>query len=409
MTETPEGFLVCHNVPIARTGWYDYLSQEMGLPDTDRMVKVYRSPDEVFAAAAMASFEGKSVTDEHPSDEVRPDNYSSYERGQVVNVRRSTEEPDLLLADLFIKDPKLISEIQAGKREVSCGYECSYEPYEDGTYRQVAIRGNHVAVVANGRAGDRVAIKDEKPKVEERRKPMDLKSIFWKAFGVYAKDASPEELTELAKLAPGGEKPAADILEPLKPTEPKIPEKDEGTTDPAVAKLATEIESMKQILAQLVESDKQVHAQIPQPKDDLENLMEELQAGTATDPEEAVTIPPEKIGDDGVVAPPAERPENPIPGADSRSAILQAIKTVRPVIAAIPDPVERKKASDALAKTFRDQLKTPATAPNGYAVINNAVQTNTKTADAKPKEDPADLGRKIAGERNPHYMKREGK
>ena len=35
------------------------------------MVKVFRSPDEVFSEAALSSFEGKPVTDEHPPELLR--------------------------------------------------------------------------------------------------------------------------------------------------------------------------------------------------------------------------------------------------------------------------------------------------------------------------------------------------
>lgn len=55
MTRTPEGFLICRDVPIARTGRQDYLPQEIG-QDGDRMVPVYRTEDEVFSQATIASF-----------------------------------------------------------------------------------------------------------------------------------------------------------------------------------------------------------------------------------------------------------------------------------------------------------------------------------------------------------------
>ena len=42
MTETPEGFLICHDVPIARTGRQDYLNRELG-GQGDRMVPVIRN------------------------------------------------------------------------------------------------------------------------------------------------------------------------------------------------------------------------------------------------------------------------------------------------------------------------------------------------------------------------------
>ena len=77
------------------------------------------------------------------------------------------EESDLLLADLIITDPVLIDLILDGKREISCGY--TYELCEEnGAYIQRKIRGNHVAVVDAGRAGKRVAIRDERHHIHSK-------------------------------------------------------------------------------------------------------------------------------------------------------------------------------------------------------------------------------------------------
>lgn len=385
MTRTPEGFLICHNVPIARTGWYEYLGQELGLNDMyDQIVQVYRSKEEVFSPAAMASFEGKSVTDEHPHDQVRSDNYASYEKGQVTNVRPGVgEESDLLLADLIIKDPILISEIENGKREVSSGYDCRYEPLGDSKFEQSQIRGNHVAVVNSGRAGSRVAIKDNKPE-KERSKPMNKNTLLGKMFASFAKDAdtSPEELAQAAKDVLGGEPP-----EPSKETVT-----DEGGE--AIAALAAKVDALTAIVTKLVESK-----ETAEPQDELSKLEEELAKGSGS--EESVTVPAEDIVDEAPVTPPEDRPENPIPGAD-KNAVLQAIRAIKPVIAAIPDVAERQKASDALAKTFRDQLKTSG--EDQYGQIVNAVAANRKsTKDAKT--DDTRLGKDWAEKFNPHYKK----
>ena len=48
-------------------------------------------------------------------------------------------------------------------REVSCGYVCDVEQAGPGRAAQRRITGNHLAIVADGRAGSRVAIKDQKP------------------------------------------------------------------------------------------------------------------------------------------------------------------------------------------------------------------------------------------------------
>jgi hypothetical protein len=160
MTSTPEGFLVAHNVPVSRAGWYDYMPHEIGVTGATP-VRVYRPPEEVFSPGAIASFEGKPLTDDHPPKGVSPQDARLYVKGSTQNVRRGTgDDADLLLADLIVYDENLIREIRDGKREVSAGYECEYEPQDDGTYIQRAVVGNHVAVVDQGRAGDRVKIYD---------------------------------------------------------------------------------------------------------------------------------------------------------------------------------------------------------------------------------------------------------
>lgn len=164
MTKTPEGFLICHNVPIARTGTYKYLSSEIGL-DGQEVVDVYREPEEVFDQRTLASFEGKAFTDTHPTVDVDTNNWSMFSKGEVSNVRVGKgENSDKIVADLIVRDPIVIDEIESGaKREVSAGYECEYVE-RDGKYYQTNIRGNHVALVQQGRAGKMVCIKDEKPK-----------------------------------------------------------------------------------------------------------------------------------------------------------------------------------------------------------------------------------------------------
>ena len=159
----PEGYLICLNVPVARTGIQEYLPSELGLPEPDtRLIPVLRPEEEVFSPACLASFEGMPVTDDHPSDPegVTAENSRELQKGHAHNVRRGTApEDDLLLADLMITDPALIEEILAGKREISCGYTYSLAE-ENGRYVQRDIRGNHIAVVTAGRAGSRVAIRD---------------------------------------------------------------------------------------------------------------------------------------------------------------------------------------------------------------------------------------------------------
>lgn len=168
IAKTPEGFLICQDVPISRTGYQTYLSSEMfdNPENGHRAIPVYRPADEVFDIKSLASFEGKPVTNEHPDEDVTPENYSRYSCGHVQNVHVGTgKDSNKVLADLYITDPHLISLIQHGKREISCGYYAEERRDASGRICQTRIRGNHVAVVKNGRAGKNVCIRDKKPNI----------------------------------------------------------------------------------------------------------------------------------------------------------------------------------------------------------------------------------------------------
>lgn len=168
ITRLDNGCILCTAVPIARTGTYQYLREELGLEGSG-IVTVYREPEEVFDKKTIASFNGKAFTDTHPSVDVTADNWSIFGKGEITNVRRGTDQMSgYLLADILVRDPIVINEILSGsKREVSAGYNCEYVE-KDGKIYQTSIRGNHVALVQAGRAGSTVRIRDQKP---EKKKP----------------------------------------------------------------------------------------------------------------------------------------------------------------------------------------------------------------------------------------------
>ncbi|WP_211243390.1 DUF2213 domain-containing protein [Chitiniphilus eburneus] len=162
---TPEGFLICHDVAIARTGVQRYLADEVPIDaGPGGQVEIRREPDDVFRPETLASFEGKPVTVDHPEDLVNPDNWKELAAGLTQNVRRGDGlDQDLVFADLLIMDRQAIEAVRAGLREVSCGYEADYEQLSPGIGYQRNIVGNHVALVERGRAGARCAIQDKDP------------------------------------------------------------------------------------------------------------------------------------------------------------------------------------------------------------------------------------------------------
>ena len=178
ITKLSDGCIICHDVPIARTGTYKYLGSEVGM-DTDEIVDVHREPEQVFSKKTIASFEGKAFCDMHPSVDVNIDNWPIYSKGELHDVRRGTGEmSDYLMADIVVRDSIVANKILSGaEREISAGYECEYVE-KDGKIYQQNIIGNHAALVQAGRAGPMVSIKDEAPKAKpDMSKYHSLKKI----------------------------------------------------------------------------------------------------------------------------------------------------------------------------------------------------------------------------------------
>lgn len=420
MTATPEGFLICHNVPIARTGWYEYLGKEIGAEDKhDELVKVYRSPEEVFSPAAIASFEGKVLTDEHPNEAVTPINAIRYTKGVIQNVRRgSGADDDLLLADLVVYEDNLINEIQEGKREVSCGYDCVYEAMEDGTYYQRQICGNHVAVVNSGRAGDRVAIQDSKSqslgnnpnpkgdtgmantankitlpkKTQSRSRITDLLA----AVGLkhFAKDAEPEEIKEAVDALV--EERGAEDNEP--PEQTSAPAAD--SQDPTVAALSEKVDQLAELVTALVQNNA---SKDEKPEDAIDNAIAELEKASgseaADDEEESHTIPVENMDDDGPISDPEDRPKSALTADNALK--IEALKAIKPIIAAIPDAAERKRATDAAIASINKKRQ----GKSSYAAIQQRKPTVDKKAEDR-QQKIAGLGQDLAKQFNPHYKNR---
>jgi len=164
---TPNGNLICYDVPIARTGVLLYKAGEVPLkPGRDGIIRVTRTAEELFRPETIGSCMGAAVTDEHPEEmEVTPRTWKRYALGfSTTNVRRGEgEDSEVLLADLIITDKTLIEQVESGKVEVSLGYDAEYEQTGDGEGLQTDIIGNHIAVVTRGRCGPRCAIGDHDP------------------------------------------------------------------------------------------------------------------------------------------------------------------------------------------------------------------------------------------------------
>ncbi|MFX5295243.1 DUF2213 domain-containing protein [Acinetobacter baumannii] len=159
---TPEGYLLCRDVPIARIGTLMYADGEVPVAaDNTGLIIIYRGEEVLFDPITIASAEGKPITDDHPADWVTPDNWKELSKGFGKDVRRGEgADSDYLMADLLVTDKETIQKVLDGKVEISLGYDADYTETSKGKGLQSNIRVNHIALVEKGRCGSRCSIGD---------------------------------------------------------------------------------------------------------------------------------------------------------------------------------------------------------------------------------------------------------
>lgn len=420
ISEMPNGFLICKNVPIARTGEQEYLGSELGLQDERReqIVIVTREESEVFSPETLASFEGAIFTDEHPSDEVTTQNVQYLQRGFVKDVRRgSGEDADKALADIIVTDPVTIGEIiNDGKREISCGYKCEYVE-QDGKIYQKKIRGNHVALVNSGRAGKDVAIKDSAVKTDRKEKFFMKKNkntkrqnLLSKFMGIITNDADPDVVGEIVEELVSNnevdEEPTPEKKEEVAPT-PAPEKKEESKDEDVTALLKSVIERLDKLEASakgtdedpLAELEKEVEAAVEAENAEkpVEEMDEEAEDEEIADEDGAALDEAENCDEE------TEDEEAPkTSSASDSTAIKSAIKEAKKAVAGINDPKQKKRIADSMAKLIRQSYGIKATTlKNSYTAINAIKAKKARTADSK-KTVSLEARQKAYDARNPH-------
>lgn len=151
---------------LTRVGVFEYVTAD------GSKVRELRLPEEVFKADALESFKLMPLTDDHPYSHGGIVNADNIKELQVGSVSEPVQNGQFVEADIVVTDSDVIQKILDGKaRELSCGYYCDREAAPAGAvwkddsgrefpydFIQRNIRGNHVAVVARGRAGPEVRV-----------------------------------------------------------------------------------------------------------------------------------------------------------------------------------------------------------------------------------------------------------
>jgi hypothetical protein len=404
--KTPEGYLLCKDIPFARTGFQLYKAKDLGLDgNPDRKVKVYRRYDEVFNPATLASFEGKTVTSPHPPTFLNPDNDSTYYKGHVQNVRQGPKLSDgehSLLGDIVIKDSRLISQVESNAiNELSAGYQCAYEqdPHTPDIYYQVEIRGNHVAVVPSGRAGSSVKILDAKeeavtevatPVVDDkvsvgaltgllqllgwgRRNTVDSESEAVERNEKITKEA--KERAVARNKDEGKEELEREEKGAAAPKDKKTT-KDGGDDDEKPSKKMVDAirSAVKDALDEYKEEEKE------KKEKDAKDAEEKKEKEKKEEAEDADLIPTHEVGAEN-------KPKNPIPGADKA---LDSLRGMKERIADSGDPELVKQYND----TVRSLKKvTTDNSSEGYRAL-----LSTSSKDVKRATELATVGVRDASE-----------
>jgi hypothetical protein len=193
------GFLhvACSNISKAMVCPYNGseiadIAQEAGVVvDPNKVYFLLRDPEEL--AAGASTFNGIPLTYVHEplsSEDLATDP----EKKEIVVGAIGTDAmfvKPYLQASLVVWDAAAIQRIQTREQvELSCAYRWVLD-MTPGTYEGVAydgvmrkLRGNHVALVVEGRAGPDVLVADAKPKTHKEQSPMKQKKLSPRAIAV---------------------------------------------------------------------------------------------------------------------------------------------------------------------------------------------------------------------------------
>lgn len=160
------GFIVIKDNPISKVGVFPYLGRQISPElEPDKIYKVYRPEEELSNPKTLESFRLLPWIDEHAM--LGREGSSSDKKGVKGVIGDNVFfEDGYLKANLKVFSDEMAELIESGKRDLSIGYKCIYEP-EKGVFNgesydfvQKEIRGNHLALVTEGRSGRDVSVLD---------------------------------------------------------------------------------------------------------------------------------------------------------------------------------------------------------------------------------------------------------
>lgn len=163
------GWFEIKDNPLSTVGVYPYMGRSISAECIqDHLYGVYRPESELSSQECIDSFKLIPWIDDHVMLGSEDAGLTPSEQKGVQGVIGQDVYFDgtTLKGNIKVFSEAMANLIANGKKELSCGYRCRYE-YAPGNYNgepyqyvQREIRGNHLALVENGRMGPDVAVLD---------------------------------------------------------------------------------------------------------------------------------------------------------------------------------------------------------------------------------------------------------
>lgn len=233
------GWLEVKGNPLSKVGVFPYTGAQID-PDgkfgllPDKIYNVYRPEEELNSEDTINSFKLVPWTDEHAMLGRYADGLTPAEKKGIEGVvgEEVYFEDGYLKGNIKTFSEKLKNLIDSGKKELSIGYRCRYD-MQSGVFNgqrydaiQREIRGNHLALVEEGRSGHDVAVLDhfvitldaggfkmadmtgsgEGITLESLHKMvMELKDCMANMMGDKAQDVEPQDFVKRVEIVDGEE------------------------------------------------------------------------------------------------------------------------------------------------------------------------------------------------------------
>ena len=199
---TPQGYIKT-TARITKGAILQYYGHEIGLTDSraNQIINVHRTLEELSKPETLKSIDGMPLTITHPPDKkVSADDWKDKTVGHVQNPR---VEGNYIVCDVYIQDKSAIELLKDKDiRELSVGYEPADIQEINGQFYHKNIRVNHIAIVAEGRAGSDCRLNDSKPKtganlMPKKNKLLALIDSFRKRLNDAEGELSKEEINKM--------------------------------------------------------------------------------------------------------------------------------------------------------------------------------------------------------------------